>query len=97
MVAVMDMVRTQLRFRSASWRRADGSIYLAVNALLQCMDRLRHLRLVHLHDRAHRRGVSHRFPGRFAFFVWGLGLTMAGLQPSCYGLHMVRSAILDRR
>jgi len=60
------------------------------------LDRLQHRRLLHLHDRPHRRSLPHLVPRRRAIKLRYLGRTLARLQPRRHGLRLVRRAGLDR-
>ena len=61
------------------------------------VDRIHHLWYVHLHDRTNRRNISHQLPRRQQSLIRDLGISMACVQSSGYGLHLVWCSVLDRR
>ena len=62
-----------------------------------CMDRLFHLRELHLHDRPYRCHIPHIISCCEQSIIWYLGLALAGFQSSSHGLYLVRCAVVDRR
>ena len=59
--------------------------------------RLLHRCVLHLHDWPNWCNLSHILPRGGKSLVRDLGLSMASLQPSSYGLYLVWCAVLDRR
>ena len=62
-----------------------------------CLAWIHDRRLLHLLDWTHRRNIPYLFPRRQQSIIRYLGLAMAGVQSCCYGLHLVRSAVMDWR
>lgn len=71
------------------------AVMVAIMALR--LDWIHHIRHVHLHDRSDRRYLPYQLSRCRSSILWYLGFALARLQPSCYGLYMVRGAVMDWR
>ena len=62
-----------------------------------CLDRLLTRCWFRLPDRPNWRDLSYRVPRRRTIVFWHLGITVACVQPSSYGVHLVRRSSLAWR
>lgn len=62
-----------------------------------CLGGIFHRRLLYLSDRKDWSHLPHLLPGRHKSVFRHLGLIVAGLQSSRYGLHMDGSPVMDWR
>ena len=68
-----------------------------VASLALRVDWLRDLRHLHLYDRTNRCYISHFISCGQQSFLRHLGLIVAGIQSSGYGLYLVRRSVVDWR
>lgn len=75
------------------WHR--WNIMVAVLALR--LDRIHNCRILHLFDWSYWCNISHLLPRHLSLVIWCMGFSVARLQSSSNGLHLVRRAVMDWR